>query len=678
MVVLLLHERMTTLIKIHLLFFFCLFGLKGVSQKTEKYFFNRGNIAKLTANVTKEMHSEEDKVLAIHEWITHHLKWKNSKTHETHYKTAKKVLLKRKGGASAYVILFNEMCKFAKIECEIVRGNVTPEFSINYNPKAYEISNHSWNAVKINGKWFLVDVTFDAGCMQKKKHPVKKFIEKNIVIPYPGGVKRFYFIKKKSKFIHKPSRNYYLKNQEMLETHFPLMPMWQLSEDTISSNIYRKKLWERKGHINSSSGEYEYDYNKEIDDYVFSVHPELVEGTDGNQHNDTNFVALANGEVKFVNKSISLFKQKPIYEEYQYTDRLIEIDSLFSKLNEAKSHLKNANQIEKKIYTSNMKVHKTRNKIVTSENRKRQNKLSLIQDKTVQLSRQFKNEAKQIKEKSAAHQHKIRKYEEWIPSFKETKTVSDKVYNQSIKTIETLFSNTPVIKVKLDSLENEFDEQLKEDFTSLKKNIIDSLIQETALGKKAKLIVERYDHNLDSAYFSCRNSLNELHLHHIKLSDSLLKKFIWLQKQTLSNYKKELNTINQIKKEAYTLLKTIYSNGSIENYITELETLNEISLHRLSNLGEIMARIQERDNSFIAWFKEYRVHINFAMKESLAETGKEHHRFKADIHYEKGLYKTQLHKIQKIGKEEKTVKAKLNQEKKYNKDLLKEIKIENE
>ena len=120
----------------------------------------------------------------------------------------------------------------------------------------------------------------------------------------------------------------------------------------------------------------------------------------------------------------------------------------------------------------------------------------------------------------------------------------------------------------------------------------------------------------------------------------MLKKFIWLQKQTLSNYKKELNTINQIKKEAYTLLKTIYSNGSIENYITELETLNEISLHRLSNLGEIMARIQERDNSFIAWFKEYRVHINFAMKESLAETGKEHHRFKADIHYEKGLYKT--------------------------------------
>ena len=252
------------------------------------------------------------------------------------------------------------------------------------------------------------------------------------------------------------------------------------------------------------------------------------------------------------------------------------------------------------------------------------------------------------------------------------------MFNQTRTKIEILLSNTPVIKVKLDSLENEFDEQLKEDFTSLKKNIIDSLIQETALRKEAKLIVERYNHNLDSAYFSCRNNLNELHLYHIKLSDSLLKKFIWLQKQTLSNYKKELNNINQIKKEAHTLLKTIYSNGTIENYITELETLNEISINRLSNLGEIMARIQERDNSFIAWFKEYRVHINFAMKESLAETGKEQHRFKADIHYENSLYKTQLHKIQKIGKAEKTVKTNLNQEQKYNKDLLKEIKIENE
>ncbi len=509
---------MTSSVKIQFLLFFCLFGLNSVAQSTEKYFFNRGNIAKLTANVTKDMHSEEDKVLAIHEWITHHLKWKNSKTHETHYKTARKVLLKRKGAASAYVILFNEMCKFAKIECEIVRGNVTPEFSINYNPKAYEISNHSWNAVKINGKWFVLDVTFDAGCMQKKKYSVKKFIEKNIVIPYPGGVKRFYFIKKKSKFTHKPSRDYYLKNQEMLETHFPLMPMWQLSEDTISSNIYRKKLWERKAHINSSSGEYEYDYNKEIDDYVFSVHPDLVEGTDGNQHNDTNFVALANGEVQFVNKSINLFKQRPINEEGQFTDRLIEIDSLFSKLNESKSHLKNATQIEKKIYASNIKVHKLRNKTVTSENRKRQNKLSVIQDKTVQLSRQFKHENHQINEKSGAHQHKIRKYEQWTPSFKETKPVSDKVYNQAIKTIETLFANTYVIKAKMDSLENEFDEQLKEDFTSLKKNIIDTLIQETVWEKRSKLIVERYDHNLDSTYFSCRNKVNELHLTPSKIS----------------------------------------------------------------------------------------------------------------------------------------------------------------
>ena len=649
-----------------------------MSQNTEKYFLNRGNIAKLTASVTKDMPSEEDKVLAIHEWITHHVKWKNSKAYETSYKTAKKAVFKRKGPASSYVMLFDEMCKFAEIECKIVRGNVTPEYSANYNPKAYEISNHSWNAVKINGSWFVIDVTFDAGCMKKKKYPVKKFIEKNIAIPYPGGVKRFYFIKKKSRFVHKPSRDYYLKNKEMMETHFPLMPMWQLSEDTISSNIYRQKLWERKAHINSSSGEYEYDYNKEINDYVFSVHPDLVEGTDGNQHNDTNFVALANGEVNFVNKSINLFQQKPIYNEDLVTARLIEIDSLFSKLNEANSHIKNAAQIEKKIYASNSKVHKMRNKIVTSENKKRQTNLSVVKDKTVQLSKQFKNEAKQTHEKSGAHQHKISKYEEWTPSFKEIKPVSDKAYNQTITTIETLFSNTPVIKAKLDSLENEFDEQLKENFTSLKKNIIDSLIQETAWGKKAKSIVEDYDHNLDSTYFSCRNNVNELHLHHVELSDSLLKKFIRLQKKTLSNYKKELNNINQIKKEGYTLLKTIYSNGSIENYINELEVLNEISLNRLSNLGEIMARVQERDNSFIAWFKEYRVHIKATLKEYLAETAKEHHRFKADIHYENSLYKTQLQKIQKISQSEKAVKTKLIKEKKYNKDLLKEIKTENE
>ena len=89
-----------------------------------------------------------------------------------------------------------------------------------------------------------------------------------------------------------------------------------------------------------------------------------------------------------------------------------------------------------------------------------------------------------------------------------------------------------------------------------------------------------------------------------------------------------------------------------------------------------MARIQERNNSFIAWFKKYRAHINLALKEYLAETGKEKLRFKADIHYEKSLYKIQLQKIQKIGKSEKTVKTKLNQEQKYNKDFAKRNKKE--
>lgn len=669
---------MTTIIKINFLLLFCLFGVNGISQNTEKYFFNRGNIAKLTANVTKNMSSEEDKVLAIHEWVTQQLKWKTSKSFDNSYKTAKKTLFNRKGSVRSYVVLFDEMCKFAKVECEIVKGNVAPEYSFHYDSKAYEISNHSWNAVKINGSWFVIDVTFDAGSMKKKKYPVKKIIEKNISIPYPGGVKRFYFIQKKTKFVQNPSQDYYLKNKEMMGTHFPLMPMWQLSKDTISSNIYRKKLWERKAHINSSSGEYVYDYNKKIDNYVFSVHPDLIEGTDGNQHNETNFVALANGEVIFVNKCISLFKQKPIYEEDHFTDLLSEIDSLFSKLNESKSHLKNASQIENKIYASNIKVHKTRNKIVTTENIKRQSKLVIIKDKTVQLSKQFKSENKQIHEKSGAHQHKINKYKEWTPSFKEIKPVSDKVYNQTMKAIDILFSKAPVINSKMDSLENEFDEQLKEDFTSLKHNIINSLIQETAWEKKSKLIVENYDHNLDSLYFSCRDRVNELHLHHLKLADSLMKKFIWLQKQTLSNYKKELNNINQIKKEAYILLKTVSSNGSLEKYIAELKNLNQISLNRLSNLGEIMARVQERNNSFMAWFKEYRVHLRIAFKEYLAETGKEKIRFKADINYENRLNKIQLHKIQKISKSEKAIRAKLNQEKKYNKDLLKEIKTENE
>jgi len=655
-----------------LLFF--LIEINGVSQDIEKYFFNRGNIAKLTAKVTQDLSSEEDKVLAIHEWVTNNIKWKDSKSYETAHRTVKKALFKRTGPADSYVILFNEMCQFAKIESEIVRGNVTPEFSSNYNPRAFEVSNHSWNAVKLSGKWFLIDVTFDAGYMEKKKYRVKKFIEKKIILPYPGGIKRFYFIKKKSKFVHKPTQNFYLKNKEMMETHFPLMPMWQLTQDTISSAIYRKKIWERKAHVNSSSGEFEYDFNKKIDDYVFAVHPDLVEGTEGNQHNDTNFVALANGEVNYVFKSIDLFKQKPVNEEDQIKDRLIEIDTLFSKLNESKRHSKRAIQIEKKIFSSNNKVHKTRNKLVTNENRKRQSKLSSIQEKTIQISGQLKKENKRIQEKSISHDKKISKYGKWAPSFKETKPVSIKENKKTIKKLTTLFSKTPSIEEKLDSLEKEFDTQLEENFASLKKNIIDTLSHETSWASKCKLIVENYDHNQDSMYFADRNRTQELHIHHLQLSDSLINKFIRLQKKTLSDYKKELSAVNQIKKDAYSLIKQIYSNGNVESYIDELKLLNEIYLERLSNYAEIALRIQDRNESFITWFKLYRKSIKEVNKEYILENGKENLRLKADIRYEKSLYKIQLQKIQKIQKFEKSVKGKLKQEKNSLKVLLKEIK----
>ena len=71
------------------------------------------------------------------------------------------ILRKRKRTTcSGYSYLIKEMSELAGLECAIVDG---------YGPinklKEYELAipNHSWNAVKLNDKWYLCDATWAAG-----------------------------------------------------------------------------------------------------------------------------------------------------------------------------------------------------------------------------------------------------------------------------------------------------------------------------------------------------------------------------------------------------------------------------------------------------------------------------------------------------------------------------------
>ncbi len=104
------------------------------------------------------------KVKVLHDWICDNIAydtdvftvgvWKQD------YET---VLKKRRAICSGYTNLMNEMCRLAKVESIGIEG-----YSKGFGYRGYleEECDHAWNAVKIGGRWQLIDVTWDAGTVE--------------------------------------------------------------------------------------------------------------------------------------------------------------------------------------------------------------------------------------------------------------------------------------------------------------------------------------------------------------------------------------------------------------------------------------------------------------------------------------------------------------------------------
>lgn len=61
---------------------------------------------------------------------------------------------------TGYAYLIKKLSFLAGLECEIINGyDPTSTFKTN----GENMANHSWNAVKLNGKWYLSDATWSSG-----------------------------------------------------------------------------------------------------------------------------------------------------------------------------------------------------------------------------------------------------------------------------------------------------------------------------------------------------------------------------------------------------------------------------------------------------------------------------------------------------------------------------------
>lgn len=189
------------------------------------------NLPLLAYKLTSKLDTDVEKFRAIYLWVCKNIsvdasqgdyiikkrkKLKNDSTaliawNRTYKKTTFKRLLKQKKTiCTGYAYLIKELCFLAYIDCKIIDGYARDS---NSNVENLDFVNHSWNAVKLNNKWYLCDATWASGYTFNGK-----FIK-----DYNDG----YFLTEPLLFAknHYPIKKKWLLNDSLINTEFSVSPM---------------------------------------------------------------------------------------------------------------------------------------------------------------------------------------------------------------------------------------------------------------------------------------------------------------------------------------------------------------------------------------------------------------------------------------------------------------------
>lgn len=139
------------------------------------------NLPDLSYKLTSNLATDAERFRAIYKWVCNNIandynsylknihkrnrfkhnptkfkQW-NSRFRKTLFKT---LLKKQKTICTGYAYLVKELAQFANLECKIIQGFGRVSTT---NTETLSLPNHSWNAIKLNNKWYLCDPTWASG-----------------------------------------------------------------------------------------------------------------------------------------------------------------------------------------------------------------------------------------------------------------------------------------------------------------------------------------------------------------------------------------------------------------------------------------------------------------------------------------------------------------------------------
>ena len=178
-------------------------ALARVSSEVRQKIFTEPEqqIDRLVAELVAGERDSFRRVKIIHDWIAEHIAYdaQSFLANRPVDSAWTATLRSKKSVCQGYSALLKTMCERAGIECVQISGFARGFGFTASVADVATVENHAWNAVKIEGQWYLLDVTWNAGTVSAR-----------------GFEKAF-------------NHAYlFLKPREFLYTHFPRDAKWQL------------------------------------------------------------------------------------------------------------------------------------------------------------------------------------------------------------------------------------------------------------------------------------------------------------------------------------------------------------------------------------------------------------------------------------------------------------------
>lgn len=174
------------------------------------------SIAALAAYLAPPKGTDEQKARAIFRWVTSHVNYdlEGYRSGVSEPSGADETLKKRSAVCEGYSNLFEALASKAGLECATIHG-FAKGAGYHVGASFSGAPNHAWNAVRIEGRWRLVDCTWGAGALDES-----------------------------GKYVHAFEPFYYdTPPEQLIYTHWPYEARWQLAARVISQEEFERLPW---------------------------------------------------------------------------------------------------------------------------------------------------------------------------------------------------------------------------------------------------------------------------------------------------------------------------------------------------------------------------------------------------------------------------------------------------